>query len=107
MRIRIVDNVLSPRCTCAGPQQHDDCTCSSRRRTLACRIVNNLDSSPYDRVPNNLVDSGFRAEEVLMIYRAHERQLSYGRPIGILTLEEHIPCPPGTPGNPTTFAHPV
>ena len=42
-----------------------------------------------------------------MIYRARKSQLSYGRPIGILALEEHIPCPPGTPGNPTTFAHPV
>jgi hypothetical protein len=42
-----------------------------------------------------------------MIYRARERQMSYGRPIGILALEETIPCPPGTPGNPTTFAHPV
>lgn len=42
-----------------------------------------------------------------MIYRARERQMSYGRPIGILALEENIPCPPGTPGNPTTFSHPV
>jgi Asp/Glu/hydantoin racemase len=42
-----------------------------------------------------------------MIYRTRKRQLSYGRPIGILTLEERIPCPPGTPGNPTTFTHPV
>jgi hypothetical protein len=42
-----------------------------------------------------------------MIYRARESQLSYGRPIGIIVLEERIPCPPGTPGNPTTFAYPV
>ena len=42
-----------------------------------------------------------------MIYRARERQMSYGRPIGIVTLDEKIPCPPGTPGNPTTFSHPV
>jgi hypothetical protein len=42
-----------------------------------------------------------------MIYRAREPQTSYGRPIGILALEERIPCPPGTPGNPTTFAFPV
>jgi hypothetical protein len=42
-----------------------------------------------------------------VIYRARERQMSYGRPIGILALEERIPCPPGTPGNPTTFSHPV
>ncbi|HEX2789255.1 MAG TPA: hypothetical protein VHN17_02385 [Steroidobacteraceae bacterium] len=42
-----------------------------------------------------------------MIYRARKQQLSYGRPIGIITLEENIPCPPGTPGNPTTFSHPV
>jgi Asp/Glu/hydantoin racemase len=42
-----------------------------------------------------------------MIYRARQRQLSYGQPIGIITLEENIPCPPGTPGNPTTFSHPV
>ena len=42
-----------------------------------------------------------------MIYRARNRQMSYGRPIGILMLEEHIPCPPGTVGNPTSFAYPV
>jgi hypothetical protein len=42
-----------------------------------------------------------------MIYRAREPQLSYGRPIGIIVLEERIPCPPGTPGNPTTFSYPV
>jgi len=42
-----------------------------------------------------------------MIYRARKPQTSYGRPIGIIVLEEHIPCPPGTPGNPTTFAYPV
>jgi hypothetical protein len=42
-----------------------------------------------------------------VIYRARERQMSYGRPIGILTLDERIPCPPGTPGNPTTFSHPI
>ena len=42
-----------------------------------------------------------------MIYHARARQLSYGRPVGILTLEERIPCPPGTPGNPTTFPFPV
>jgi hypothetical protein len=40
-------------------------------------------------------------------YRARELQLSYGRPIGIIVLEERIPCPPGTPGNPTTFPYPV
>jgi hypothetical protein len=42
-----------------------------------------------------------------MIYRARKAQTSYGRPLGIIALEEHIPCPPGTPGNPTTFDHPV
>jgi hypothetical protein len=42
-----------------------------------------------------------------MIFRARKRQMGYGRPLGVLMLEEHIPCPPGTPGNPTTFAHPV
>jgi hypothetical protein len=42
-----------------------------------------------------------------MIYTARERQTSYGRPIGIIVLEEHIPCPPGTPGNPSTFSFPV
>jgi hypothetical protein len=42
-----------------------------------------------------------------MIYRARERQTGYGRPIGIIVLEERIPCPPGTPGNPTTFPYPV
>lgn len=42
-----------------------------------------------------------------MRYRAKRSQLGYGRPLGILMLEEHIPYPPGTPGNPTSFAHPV
>ena len=42
-----------------------------------------------------------------MIYRAKPHQTSYGRPIGMLMLAENIPYPPGTPGNPTTFDHPV
>jgi hypothetical protein len=42
-----------------------------------------------------------------MIYRARDPQTRYGRPIGIIVLEERIPCPPGTPGNPTTFPFPV
>ncbi len=42
-----------------------------------------------------------------MIYRARKQQMSYGRPLGIISLDEFIPCPPGTPGNPTTFSHPV
>lgn len=42
-----------------------------------------------------------------MLYRAQKGQMSYGRPIGIVMLEEHIPCPPGTPANATTFVHPV
>lgn len=42
-----------------------------------------------------------------MIYTARDRQLAYGRPLGILALEEHIPCPPGVPGNPTSFDFPV
>ena len=42
-----------------------------------------------------------------MIYRTRKKQMSYGRPIGIVTMDEAIPCPPGTPGNPTTFSHPV
>jgi hypothetical protein len=42
-----------------------------------------------------------------MIYRARDPQSRYGRPIGIIVLEERIPCPPGTPGNPTTFPFPV
>ena len=42
-----------------------------------------------------------------MIYRVREPQLSYGRPVGIIVLEERIPCPPGTMGNPTTFSFPV
>jgi len=41
------------------------------------------------------------------VLRARDRQLGYGRPIGIMVLEERIPCPPGTPGNPTTFSFPV
>jgi hypothetical protein len=36
-----------------------------------------------------------------------EPHISYGRALGIITLEENIPCPPGTPGNPATFSHPV
>ena len=42
-----------------------------------------------------------------MIYQARKQQMSYGRPLGLILLEENIPCPPGTPGNPTTFPHPV
>jgi hypothetical protein len=42
-----------------------------------------------------------------MIYKARDPQTRYGRPIGIIVLEERIPCPPGTPGNPTTFPFPV
>lgn len=42
-----------------------------------------------------------------LVYRARDRQLAYGRPLGIMVLEERIPCPPGTPGNPTTFGFPV
>jgi Asp/Glu/hydantoin racemase len=33
--------------------------------------------------------------------------MGYERAVGIITLEENIPCPPGTPGNPATFSHPV
>ena len=42
-----------------------------------------------------------------MFYTARKQQNAYGQPIGVLVLEEHIPCPPGTPGNPTTFPFPV
>lgn len=42
-----------------------------------------------------------------MHYIARTQQLGYGRPLGILVLKERIPCPPGTPGNPTTFPFPV
>jgi hypothetical protein len=42
-----------------------------------------------------------------MEYVARKQQLGYGRPLGILALKERIPCPPGTPGNPTTFPFPV
>ncbi len=42
-----------------------------------------------------------------MIYASRRHQHGYGKPLGILVLEEHIPCPPGTPGNPTTFPFPV
>ena len=42
-----------------------------------------------------------------MIYRARPRQMGYGRPVGVLMLAENIPCPPGTPGNATTFSCPV
>ncbi len=42
-----------------------------------------------------------------MIYHVRKRQMSYGRPIGILMLEESIPSPPGTAANPTSFSHPV
>jgi len=33
--------------------------------------------------------------------------LKHNRPIGIITLEENIPSPPGTPKNPDTFSNPV
>jgi len=46
-------------------------------------------------------------EDVSMIYRAGNLQSNHQRPIGIITLDENIPCPPGTPGNPATFSHPV
>jgi hypothetical protein len=42
-----------------------------------------------------------------MLYTVRKHQNGYGRPIGILVLKEHIPCPPGTAGNPTTFPFPV
>ena len=42
-----------------------------------------------------------------MLYAARKQQNAYGQPIGVLVLEERIPCPPGTPGNPTTFPFPV
>ncbi len=42
-----------------------------------------------------------------MIYSTRAYQMGYGRPIGVLMLAENIPYPPGTPGNPTTFNHPV
>ena len=42
-----------------------------------------------------------------MLYAARKQQNGYGQPIGVLVLEERIPCPPGTPGNPTTFPFPV
>jgi hypothetical protein len=42
-----------------------------------------------------------------MQYVARKQQQGYGRPLGILVLKERIPCPPGTPGNPTTFPFPV
>jgi len=42
-----------------------------------------------------------------MQYIARQQQQGYGRPLGILVLKERIPCPPGTPGNPTTFPFPV
>ena len=42
-----------------------------------------------------------------MLYTARKQQNGYGQPIGVLVLEERIPCPPGTPGNPTTFPFPV
>lgn len=42
-----------------------------------------------------------------MIYKARQSQLAYGRPLGVMVLEERIPCPPGVPGNPTTFDFPI
>src|ERR1700742_544541 len=42
-----------------------------------------------------------------MQYSARKQQHGYGRPLGVLVLKENIPCPPGTPGNPTTFPFPV
>jgi hypothetical protein len=42
-----------------------------------------------------------------MLFTVRKQQNGYGRPLGILVLKEHIPCPPGTAGNPTTFPFPV
>ena len=42
-----------------------------------------------------------------MIYRARHGQSSYGQAIGVIVLEDHIPYPPGCPGNATTFSYPV
>jgi len=39
--------------------------------------------------------------------QAYKLQMRHNRPIGIITLEENIVCPPGTPKNPGTFSHPV
>jgi hypothetical protein len=55
----------------------------------------------------NLIVSRRNSTEISVIYRARKQQMSYGRPLGIISLDEFIPCPPGTPGNPTTFSHPV
>ncbi len=42
-----------------------------------------------------------------MIYRAVRGQATYGQPLGIIMMDTFIPFPPGTPGNATTFDHPV
>jgi hypothetical protein len=43
----------------------------------------------------------------LMSHQVKQRNMIYRHTVGIITLEEDIPCPPGTPGSPATFAHPV
>lgn len=42
-----------------------------------------------------------------MKYYANEGQDYYGFPIGIIVMQCHIPFPPGSPNNPSTFDFPV
>jgi Asp/Glu/hydantoin racemase len=42
-----------------------------------------------------------------MKYFARAGQSSYGQAVGVIVLEDHIPYPPGCPGNATTFSYPV
>ena len=40
-------------------------------------------------------------------YHAIRGQTTYGEAIGIIMMDTHMPFPPGSPGNATTFSYPV
>jgi len=42
-----------------------------------------------------------------MIYKIKKGQISQGEPIGVILMDSDYPCPPGVPGNATTFSFPV
>ena len=42
-----------------------------------------------------------------MIYRAAQRQVTYGEAIGILAIENYVPYVPGDTANATTYDYPV
>ncbi len=42
-----------------------------------------------------------------MIYKIRKGQVSQGEAVGIILMDSDYPCPPGVPGNATTFSFPV